>query len=152
MNPKKTAGAVTVVITLRPRPYHVEVTTDDLGIKNRIEIQTWYNLTDLEFCMQEAYVKAMRKAKKRHFNPNNININPSRFWFNDIFGAGMPILVLESSGNLQNPQPQACRIFFWEKSKNIPPFDDNTPKIVLVPQMWGDRVIEACSQGKDSND
>jgi hypothetical protein len=102
--------------------------------------------------MQEAYAKAMESAGNTYSALTDIVINPTRFWFNDIFGAGMPILVLESSGNLQNPQPQACRIFFWEKSKNIPPFDDNTPKIVLVPQMWGDRVIEACSQGKDSND
>jgi hypothetical protein len=150
MNPKKTAGAVTVVITLRPRPYHVEVTTDDLGIKNRIEIQTWYNLTDLEFCMQEAYVKAMRKAKKRHFNPNNININPSRFWFNDIFGADMPVLVLIDRRNWKNSEPQSCRVYTWKKGKRTGLFR-NTGKIVLVPKMWGDRVIEACSQGKDSN-
>ena len=142
---------ITVVIRLRPRPYHVEITVEDLGTKNQIEVQAWYNLTDLDFCMQEAYVKSMESTGNHDFIDTCITIKPTRFWFPEIFGNGMPILVLESSGNLQNPQPQVCQIFFWEKDKNIPPFDDNTPKIVLVPQMWGDRVIEACSQGKDSN-
>lgn len=139
---------ITVIIRLRPRPYQVEVTDSTPGIKNIIEIQSWYRLIDLRYHMQEAYVKAMKKAKKSQFNPTDINLSPSRFWFKDIFGAGMPVLVLKDH---RNGQHQSCHFFEWKKGERTNLFH-KTRNIVFVPKMWGDRVIETCSQGRDSND